>query len=316
MNSNPFDVSYLPPKVFISYSHTDKEFVKQLSQDLLKNRIVVWWDDWEINVGESLIEKIQVGIKSSAYLGIILTPESVSSKWVREELNAGFMRQLEERRIFILPILLRDCVIPLFLQDKKYADFRSDYSEGLELLLNGIKPINILNSDRIDSKEYHHDYYFDWGMFDKNYGCRLTITSHGKEYQFSILSEIILQVNSSYSKRLADLFESGIQWGPKALMLSILIQNISKEDSVYQIENEKITTYKSKVVDPKTGYVITYQISSRIMGNNPSGACIFDWKSMIIIIMSSILENIETSFGPDEYSKYLRWLKQNPIQSS
>jgi len=48
----------LPPRVFISYSHADREFVAKLAGDLARNRIVVWWDEWEIKVGDSLLFRV------------------------------------------------------------------------------------------------------------------------------------------------------------------------------------------------------------------------------------------------------------------
>jgi len=51
--------------------------------------IGVWYDKWEIKVGDSLIEKIQEGLDIHDYLAIILSPESVSSEWVKRELNSA-----------------------------------------------------------------------------------------------------------------------------------------------------------------------------------------------------------------------------------
>ena len=39
------------------------------------------------------------------------------------------MQADEIKKIIVLPILYRDCELPQFLSDRKYADFRSDYKE-------------------------------------------------------------------------------------------------------------------------------------------------------------------------------------------
>jgi FOG: HEAT repeat len=126
--------------VFISYSSKDRSFVEQLANDLVACGVTVWWDKGEMMVGDSLNKKIQRGISKSAWLAIVLSPHSVTSPWVEKELSAAHVRELEKREVFILPILYRDCEIPLFLRDKIYADFRVSYKEGLSALLERLSP--------------------------------------------------------------------------------------------------------------------------------------------------------------------------------
>ncbi len=128
-------------KIFISHSSKDKEFVWKLAADLRLNQIDVWYDDWELNWGDSIVEKIQKGIYESSFQIIVLSPNSIESKWVKEELNAAIMIQLKNQSTFVLPILYKDCEIPSFLKDKKYVDFRKDYRKGLNIVLESIKKI-------------------------------------------------------------------------------------------------------------------------------------------------------------------------------
>ena len=126
--------------LFISYSSKDAEFVGQLAGDLLSRGAKVWWDKWQMKVGDSLHKKIQEGITNSAWLCVVLSPHSVSSPWVEKELNAALMRELEQKEVFVLPILYKDCEIPLMLKDKVYADFRASYQQGLEAILERVVP--------------------------------------------------------------------------------------------------------------------------------------------------------------------------------
>lgn len=121
--------------LFISYSTADAAFVARLAQDLNSRGIKVWWDKWMMKVGDSLHQKIDEGITNSAWLGVVLSPNSIHSPWVEKELNSALMKELEQREVFVLPILYKDCPIPLMLKDKVYADFRSSYDEGLSALL-------------------------------------------------------------------------------------------------------------------------------------------------------------------------------------
>lgn len=127
-------------KVFLCHSSSDKLFVDRLASDLEKVNIGVWYDKWEINVGDSLIEKIQEGLNNNDYLAVILSPESVISEWVKKELNSALMKEIKEKKVVVLPCLISNCSIPPFLSDKKYADFTKSYENGFTDLLLAIFP--------------------------------------------------------------------------------------------------------------------------------------------------------------------------------
>ncbi len=127
--------------IFLSHTSVDKPFVEKLAKDLKRIGVEVWYDKWQISVGESITWKIESGIRENEYLGIILSSEALQSEWVKSELSAAWVKQMKSRKVFILPILYRECDIPLLLADKKYADFRSSYDDGLQTLARvfGIK---------------------------------------------------------------------------------------------------------------------------------------------------------------------------------
>ncbi len=122
--------------IFLSYSMLDKEFVDQLAGDLIKNGIDVWLDTLEIKAGGLISEEISKGIKDYDFFGIVLSRNSVRSKWAQTELDAALMKETKEKRLAILPILIDNCEIPAIIQDRKFADFRLNYDQGLRELLN------------------------------------------------------------------------------------------------------------------------------------------------------------------------------------
>ncbi len=69
--------------IFLSHNHSDKAFVHRLAQRLGDSGVITWIDDAEMLIGDSLLEKIQKGICEMEYLGIILSPNSVESEWVK-----------------------------------------------------------------------------------------------------------------------------------------------------------------------------------------------------------------------------------------
>lgn len=126
------------PGVFLSHSSKDKGFVSRLATDLKSRGVPVWFDQWELKVGDSLTEKIERGINESGWLAVVLSKSSTTSDWVQKELRAALARELRDKNVFVLPIMIDDCEIPLFLLDKLYADFRTSYKHGVESLLKRI----------------------------------------------------------------------------------------------------------------------------------------------------------------------------------
>jgi len=125
---------------FISYFSGDKGFVGRLERDLRLREIQLWKDDSEIEIGDSISDKIQQGLADSYCFIIVLSAEALSRPWVKEELRAAYALRLGGE-FKILPVLHRECEIPPFLMDYKFADFREDrrYDEQLALLERAIK---------------------------------------------------------------------------------------------------------------------------------------------------------------------------------
>ena len=107
--------------IFISYSHEDADIVEKIAVYLVKENIHIWIDQWEINYGDSLIQKIQTAITDASVLLIMLSKKSVQSEWCKKELTAGLLRELEEKRVVKNTNILEDFDITIFLRDKYYS---------------------------------------------------------------------------------------------------------------------------------------------------------------------------------------------------
>ncbi len=96
-----------------------------------------WIDEAELFIGDSLIEKISQAIDQVDYLAAILSPRSVGSSWVRQELEQAMTNQLDIGTVRVLPLLLEKCDLPGFLRGKLYADFTDPlaYDDSLARLL-------------------------------------------------------------------------------------------------------------------------------------------------------------------------------------
>lgn len=130
--------------IFLCHSHEDNKFVRKLAADLKKNGVKIWIDEAEILLGDNVIEKIGEGIKSSDYLGVVLSEVSVKSKWVQKELSTALTTEIKNKEVKVLPLLIgeiENSSIPTELIDKSYADFRKeeDYNLSLKKILKRCK---------------------------------------------------------------------------------------------------------------------------------------------------------------------------------
>jgi hypothetical protein len=176
------------PNIFLSHSSADKPFVEKLAKDLKRVGVNVWFDKWEIKIGESITWKIEEGIRENEYLGIIISPEALTSEWVKSEIGAGWVKQMQTKKIFILPIYYRQCSIPYFLADRKYADFRNDYQTGFEELaavlnISNIDTLSVNNWRKIARKRGK-----EWMSYrDIEFSNLVTaLVDRAKEYNWSV----------------------------------------------------------------------------------------------------------------------------------
>jgi TIR domain len=116
--------------VFLSHSSKDKPFVRALADALeAGGEITVWLDEREIDYGQNIVVRIADGLDADFVL-LILSPDSVDSKWVKEEWTDAYWEQVESQHVKLAGVLYRDCRIPRLLRNRKYFDLRTNQPEG------------------------------------------------------------------------------------------------------------------------------------------------------------------------------------------
>lgn len=130
------------PKVFISHASEDKErFVINFATKLRNNGVDAWVDQWEINVGDSLIDKIfEQGISEVDSFIIVLSHNSIQKPWVHEELNAALIKRIEKNTKVIPVIIDRDVVVPEVLKTTVWETIENinNYDTSLKKILSSI----------------------------------------------------------------------------------------------------------------------------------------------------------------------------------
>jgi hypothetical protein len=129
--------------IFISYSHHDKDFVDTLACKLAEHNINIQINRCELSIGDSILGKIKDTIEGSSAFLVILSKKSIESGWCKKEISVGLLKELEENKVMIIPVLIEDCDLPIFVRGKLYADFRPgfDLDVGLHTILEEVREI-------------------------------------------------------------------------------------------------------------------------------------------------------------------------------
>jgi TIR domain len=117
-------------RIFISHSSVDRAFVNKLALSLEKRGAKCWVDEAEMRPGDSLLGKLSLGLNECEFVAVVLSPDAVTSVWVNQELEAALIREFSDRGLIVIPILYRDCEIPVFLRTKIWVDFRDVENDG------------------------------------------------------------------------------------------------------------------------------------------------------------------------------------------
>ena len=90
--------------VFISHASEDKDsFVRPLAEALSKRGIHVWFDEYSLRLGDSLMRSIDKGLSSCRFGIVVLSPAFFSKEWPQRELGGLASRELDGQKV-ILPV--------------------------------------------------------------------------------------------------------------------------------------------------------------------------------------------------------------------
>jgi hypothetical protein len=249
------------PSVFLSHNSADKPFVEKLANDLKRIGVNVWFDKWEIKVGESLTWKIEQGIRENEYLAIILSPEAIQSEWVRCELSSAWAKQMQQKKVVVLPILYRDCEVPLFLLDRRYADFRNDYQQGFKEFAGSL---GVEETDTISIE--------NWRRFARS---RVGDWQKYRKLEFEQLVTILVDRASEYN------WSSwvGVTSNPYSITLSAFIDIETKATVTLKLDG-RTYAYKASLKDVLSPKDIRASEFNIYVGNKINECEEFVWRKM------------------------------------
>ena len=139
--------------MFISYTRSDRDFAARLAIDLTRAAVNVWYDEWEIAPGDSIVEKIDHALRRNDYLLVVFSPQALQSRWIAREINSSLLRSLEGRSVSLIPVLKEQCPLPVLIADLNYADFTQSYESGFASLLAKFENISRVPAYSVKAKK-------------------------------------------------------------------------------------------------------------------------------------------------------------------
>ena len=101
---NSEDGSVIEYDVFISHASEDKDaVVRPLANALVQHGLRVWYDEFELKIGDSLRRKIDKGLANSRFGIVVLSRDFIKKGWTNYELDGIISKAVSGEQV-MLPI--------------------------------------------------------------------------------------------------------------------------------------------------------------------------------------------------------------------
>lgn len=155
-------------KIFISYSTDDEKIVRKIT-NLIPSSIYIWIDHKTLDGGNILNNKIKKGINESDIFFLFISDKSISSKWVKKEVQWALEKEKRIKKELIIPIVLNKKTWEGWgnKKIKKRIYISLENSKNIYISANEIKDaiLGVALEDRNDCIYKHDIYKYIMGVF-------------------------------------------------------------------------------------------------------------------------------------------------------
>lgn len=123
-----------PDICFLSYSRLDEEFALRLAKDLKSRGVEMWVDRFSIRPSEHWDRAIERAIRGCRNVIAILSPRSVASENVADEISLAI-----DAGKPIIPVVIEPCDLPLRLTRRHLIDATGNYDLALKQCFDEIE---------------------------------------------------------------------------------------------------------------------------------------------------------------------------------
>jgi len=220
------------PTLFISYDRTDSDFVRRLARDLHSSKVCLWVDQLNIRPGVIWDRAVEEALHSCRSLLVVLSPDSVHSTNVMDEVAFA----LDNQKI-VFPIVYKKCDIPYRLSRLQRVDFTGDYTGGLEQLKRALDAGSVVELEPARVRAHPSRFWSGWALIAEI--CTLVLIGSLFYYRF-------------YSWHSWGIVIEGFDPNSDAVVIIDSFKSMSKAVSEIKFaEFSLVLTRESGLVDPR-----------------------------------------------------------------
>lgn len=305
------------PKVFISHSSVDKPVARKILSRLEANNINVWLDDKDIKLGDPILDSIEEGLEASDYCLALISNNSVNSGWVKKELRMAVNKEIEVDKAFILPIKIDDCMVPKFLQTKKYVTLNKSRSNLEEIAASVIDAVFVGEFKKDDfelgdleklSTSELVEKFSDVGLIGRKAVLQEAISRNNPVFVFPFLNQIGIDLvvfyayyNKSAQETLAAYFvliSANLTQISSLFLLGCLCSNSDKDEPIFNLDSF-VANQAVKSIGQNHDLVINFAVS--VLGyqnvkhilDHAAKSTLAEFTTGCVIALSHVLEKLK-----------------------
>lgn len=178
-------------KIFISHSSKDIKFAEKIKSYLEKKNFEIWLDVERLRIGDNLPKEIREGIRKCDFFLVLISQNSLQSKWVEKEITLASYNEFKGRKNHIIIGKLDHSSLSSNLYKKPYLNFKNiqDFEKELEKFISKIN-VNKVNElcrceEEISKLKKAHVYSLATIRFKTLQGIKLVYINEGTYYMGS-----------------------------------------------------------------------------------------------------------------------------------